>query len=173
MGLPLPSVLVGNDVAIAAALVTGVMMAVTLLRPRRTTAAWRRGAEGEERVARVLDRLRKRGWSVEHDLAIPGTKANIDHLVDSPRGLFVVDTKNYRGRLHFDQGVLQRGHSSFAREVQSVRWQADFVRRTRAGCSPVHCIICVLGAELPCPRIVFGGVVVVAGTRSLMSEFDR
>jgi hypothetical protein len=48
--------------------------------------AWRRGAAGERHTARLLGRLEQRGWVVLHDLAIPGSAANIDHLVIGPGG---------------------------------------------------------------------------------------
>ncbi|HET7518006.1 MAG TPA: nuclease-related domain-containing protein, partial [Actinomycetes bacterium] len=42
------------------------------------TVAWRRGAAGERRTARLLAPLERHGWAVLHDLAIPGSAANID-----------------------------------------------------------------------------------------------
>jgi hypothetical protein len=48
-------------------------------------SAWRRGAAGERRTARLLDPLERHGWAVLHDLAVPGSRANIDHLVIGPR----------------------------------------------------------------------------------------
>jgi hypothetical protein len=60
------------------------------------TVAWRRGAAGERRTARLLAPLERRGWAVLHDLAISGSKANIDHLVIGPGGV-VIDSKQYRG----------------------------------------------------------------------------
>ena len=47
-------------------------------RPSPDAAAWRRGAEGEQRTARLLDPLEGHGWAVLHDLAVPGSRANID-----------------------------------------------------------------------------------------------
>jgi hypothetical protein len=40
--------------------------------------AWRRGAAGERRTARLLGPLQGQGWVVLHDLAVPGSPANID-----------------------------------------------------------------------------------------------
>jgi hypothetical protein len=40
--------------------------------------------------------------AVLHDLAIPGTAANIDQLVIGPGGVVVIDAKQYRGRLRLD-----------------------------------------------------------------------
>jgi hypothetical protein len=42
------------------------------------TLAWQRGAAGERRTARLLASLERHGWAVLHDLAIPGSQANID-----------------------------------------------------------------------------------------------
>jgi hypothetical protein len=42
------------------------------------TVAWRRGVAGERRTARLLAPLERRGWAVLHDLAVPGSAANID-----------------------------------------------------------------------------------------------
>jgi hypothetical protein len=59
--------------------------------PSTDTLAWRRGAAGERRTARLLAPLERRGWAVLHDLAIPGTQANLDHLVIGPGGVLVID----------------------------------------------------------------------------------
>jgi hypothetical protein len=65
-------------------------------------AAWRQGAAGERAVARRLDRLTDRGVVVLHDRRIPGTRANIDHLVVSSSGVYVIDAKNYTGTVRVD-----------------------------------------------------------------------
>jgi hypothetical protein len=55
-------------------------------RPSPDAVAWRRGAAGERRTARLLAALERQGWAVLHDLAVPGSRANIDHLVIGPGG---------------------------------------------------------------------------------------
>jgi hypothetical protein len=47
-------------------------------RPSPDAVAWRRGAAGERRTARLLAPLERHGWAVLHDLAVPGSRANID-----------------------------------------------------------------------------------------------
>jgi hypothetical protein len=47
-------------------------------RPSEQVTAWRRGAKGERRTARLLDRLTRDGYVVLHDLAVPGSPANVD-----------------------------------------------------------------------------------------------
>jgi hypothetical protein len=64
-----------------------------------STAAWAYGANGEKTLGKLLDPLRNEGMAVLHDRRIPGSKANIDHLVVAPWGVFVIDAKNYKGRV--------------------------------------------------------------------------
>jgi Nuclease-related domain len=59
-------------------------------RPSPVARAWRRGAAGERRTARLLSQLQRRGWAVLHDLAVPGSRANIDHLAIGPGRVFVI-----------------------------------------------------------------------------------
>ena len=54
--------------------------------PSSDTVAWRRGAVGERRTARLLGPLERQGWAVLHDLAVPQSRANLDHLVIGPGG---------------------------------------------------------------------------------------
>jgi Nuclease-related domain len=65
-------------------------------RPSTDAVAWRRGAAGGRRTARLLSHLERHGWAVLHDLAVPGSPANLDHLVIGPGGVFVIDSS---GRL--------------------------------------------------------------------------
>ncbi len=46
-----------------------------------------------------MPELRCEGFAVLHDRRIPGTRANIDHIVVSPAGVFVIDAKNWSGRV--------------------------------------------------------------------------
>lgn len=61
------------------------------------TKNWARGAEGERQLGARLDALTEAGIVVLHDRLRPGTTANIDHLVVTPSGIWVIDAKHYRG----------------------------------------------------------------------------
>lgn len=61
--------------------------------------AWSIGAEGERVTGRELDKLPD-GYRVLHDLRILGSRANVDHVVIGPTGVFVVESKRMRGKLH-------------------------------------------------------------------------
>jgi hypothetical protein len=95
-------------------------------RPSPDVVAWRRGAAGERRTARLLGPLEREGWAVLHDLAVPGSRANIDHLVIGPGGVFVIDSKQYRGRLQLDSsGCLWHGRYPLASTLRAVSLEAD------------------------------------------------
>ncbi len=57
---------------------------------------WARGADGEKKTKRRIDRLPPE-WSAYHDLDTG--HGNIDHLVVGPGGLFVLDSKTWRGTI--------------------------------------------------------------------------
>jgi hypothetical protein len=65
---------------------------------RQSTRAWLDGAIGEERLGARLDQLVSNGVQVLHDRRIPGTRANIDHILIAAGKVWVVDAKRYKGR---------------------------------------------------------------------------
>jgi hypothetical protein len=69
-------------------------------RPSEQARTWQRGAHGERHTARLLDRLTRDGYVVFHDLAVPDSPANVDHLVIGPTGVFVIDSKQWTGSVH-------------------------------------------------------------------------
>ncbi|SDX46994.1 NERD domain-containing protein [Paenibacillus sp. CF384] len=65
-----------------------------------------KGIIGEKSVIRKLNKLDKRKYEVIHDLTIPSTSGRttqIDHVVISIHGIFVIETKNYRGWIVGDE----------------------------------------------------------------------
>jgi Nuclease-related domain len=136
-------------------------------RPSPDAVAWRRGAAGERRTARLLDLLERHGWAVLHDLAVPGSRANIDHLMIGPGGVFVIDSKHYRGRLQLDgSGRLWHGRYPLAPTLRAVDFEAD--RAAQVLVDPdvvVVPIVAVHGAQVPWGKVVMNGVPVVAARR--------
>jgi hypothetical protein len=100
-------------------------------RPSEQARSWRRGAHGERRTARRLDRLTRDGYVVFHDLAVPGnTGANVDHLVIGPSGVFVIDSKQWTGSVHQStDGLVWHNHYPLDRTLERVRWEAAAVGR--------------------------------------------
>jgi Nuclease-related domain len=60
--------------------------------------AWGVGGDGEVRLGDRLDLLRDDGVVAIHDRRVPATRANIDHIVVSATGVYVVDAKRYKGK---------------------------------------------------------------------------
>ena len=100
-----------------------------------------------------------------HDLAVPGSRANVDHLVIGLGGLFVIDSKLYRRRLQLDpSGQLWHGRYS------PLRCRRCRSRPTAALVLPdpdvvVVPIVAVHGAQVPWGKVVMEGVPVVAARR--------
>jgi hypothetical protein len=104
---------------------------------------------------------------VLHDLALPGSQANLDHLVIGRGGVFVIDSKQYRGRLQLDgSGRLWHGRHPLAPALRSVSWEADQAAQVLPdpGMAVVP-IVAVHGARVPWGKVVVDGVPVVPARR--------
>ena len=136
-------------------------------RPSPDAIAWRRGAAGERRTARLLAALERHGWAVLHDLAVPGSQANIDHLVIGPGGVFVIDAKQYRGRLQLDpSGRLWHGRYPLTPILRAVSFEADQAAQVLPNPAvAVVPIVAVHGAQVPLGKVVVEGVPVVSARR--------
>jgi hypothetical protein len=144
----------------AAILAAGGLAYLLRFRVSAETTAWRRGAKGEQRTARRLRRL-GRGWSVFHDLAIPGSRANADHLVIGPPGVFLIDSKHYRGRLTLTpEGTLWYGHHPLTGVLATVRWEAAVLGQALG--TTITPMLCVQGAQLPWGELMAEGIPVLA-----------
>jgi hypothetical protein len=142
----------------------GFLLAVT--DEPQSTRAWERGAIGEEKLAKSLNTLTERGARVLHDRRIPGSRANIDHLVVGPAGVFVIDAKRYKGRPHLrvEGGILRArtetlmvGGRDCAKLVTGIHKQIDLVTAGLVAASvdlvPVRGMLCFIDADWP----LFGG----------------
>lgn len=122
----------------------------------QSTKAWKVGAEGEQRVAEVM--ATATGVEVLHDRRVPGSRANIDHIVVGPQGVFVVDAKKYTGAVEvrdvgsffrLDERLYVNGRDRTAL-VEGVLGQLDVVRTALADAFPdvpVRGVLCFVGCE--------------------------
>jgi Nuclease-related domain len=136
-------------------------------RPSRDAVAWRRGAAGERHTARLLAPLERDGWAVLHDLAVPRSQANLDHLVIGPGGVFVIDSKQYRGRLQLDStGRLWHGRYPLDPVLRSVEFEANQAAQVLPdpGVTVVP-IVAVHGAQVPWGKVVIRGVPILPARR--------
>lgn len=131
---------------------------------RRKGESWAKGATGERTVGAILDGLVRRGVVVLHDRAIPGSKANIDHITVGPRGVHVIDPKHYTGRVEVREGRLFVKGRHRGKLVDSMERQAWEVEAALAQVDvPVHPVLCFVGSQWPLIRrpLQFGRVAVV------------
>jgi hypothetical protein len=131
-----------------AGLAVAVLVAWRLrFRPSEQTRTWQRGAAGERHTARLLDRLVRDGFVVFHDLAVPGSPANVDHLVIGPTGVFVIDSKQWTGSVQQGaDGLAWHNHYPLDRTLETVRWEAETIGRLLG--TRVHPLLCVHGAHV-------------------------
>ena len=146
----------------------GLLVTALAWRPRPDPERWLRGAAGERATADVLGRLPDRKWAVMHDLAIPGHRANIDHLVIGPTGAWAVDTKTTRAGVRAGWWSVRIG----GRKLDSgpTRWEAAVVSEMLG--VPVRPLI-ALHAEGLRPRGGRAGRVRVVPAQSLVRTLRR
>jgi hypothetical protein len=126
-----------------------------------STAAWRKGASGEAAVGEFLSKFAaENDFYVLHDRAIPGSKANIDHLLISDRGVFVIDAKNYTGLIQIrgegnffnSREVLYVGNRNQSKLVDGVKKQVLIVANALAKLNseiPVTGMLAFVEADFP------------------------
>lgn len=136
-------------------------VAVALSDERQSTKAWATGAVGEERLGARLEGCVSPSLAVLHDRLIPGSRANIDHLVVTPGGIWVIDAKRYKGRprLQIEGGIIRPrvdmlfvGRRNCTRLVDGVLKQMDVIREL-VGDAPIKGALCFVDADWP----LFGG----------------
>ena len=96
-------------------------------------ARWAHGAAGEATTGLLLVQLEAHGWHVRHDLALPRSRANLDHVLISPCGTTVVvlDTKAWRRSwpTHLVHGRVHCGDQDRHEQVEKV---AAYARKVAA-----------------------------------------
>lgn len=128
-----------------------------------------KGAKGEEWVAHELAFLSS-DYAVFNGLRLGGGKQNFDHIIVGPAGIFVVETKNWKGSVEFRDGKLYAGGKEPSRpplkQVKAATAElVDFLDDSGRGALPVHSILCFLGTRLPEEIMNVNGVVVCSGQR--------
>jgi hypothetical protein len=133
-------------------------------RPSLDTRAWRDGAQGERATARLLRRLTHHGFVVFHDVAIPGTPANADHVIIGPGGVVLVDSKRYTGRVwQGPDGRVWHNQYPMDRPLRSLRMETAAIAELLG--VPVRPLVCVHGARVDFAGLVAGDVEIVPAGR--------
>jgi len=147
------------------ALAAALAIAATTSRVR--IESFVKGARGEERVARELSFL-PAGYDVFHGLArstrtIMGRAGDFDHVVVGPNGVFLVETKNWSGRVTVDgERLLVGGGDPDRSPVAQVRDAAVQLTEWLAGACEAEVspqpVVCFASDALAADRATAGGV---------------
>ena len=134
-----------------------ILVMSALFNTPNSITAWQIGADGEVRTGRLLETLEADGFRILHDRKIPGARsANIDHIVIGPPGIYVVETKSYKGSLQirgneiFVAGRRKNGWiDEVSREAAAVRTAlADELLAHGWTVTPIICVRIVSGKDL-------------------------
>jgi hypothetical protein len=135
------------------AIATVIAIVATFLKYRqikKQVQALKLGRDGERVVGRHLDELMRKGYHIFHD--VQGDDFNADHVVISPHGVFVVETKTYskpvRGnaKVEFDgERVLVNGWEPDRNPVIQAKalrkWLYDLLLKSTGKTFPVKAIV--------------------------------
>ncbi len=124
------------------------------------------GYKTERQVAGSLAPLAVAGYTFLHDRGWPGSRrAQIDHLVIGPGGLFIVDTKSW-AEVTIDDGRIFRGDSD---ETDSINRLADVAYGAQAALAEVglaagevRAVVVLANQSMPATEV---GFVTVVGER--------
>jgi len=147
------------------AVVAGVLLAWG----DRRLGNYLKGAKGEEWVAHELSFLSSE-YTVFNGLRLGGGKQNFDHIVVGPSGIYVVETKNWKGSVEFREGKLYAGGKEPSRpplrQVKAATTElVAFLDDSGHGGFPVHSVLCFISTKLPEEVMNVNGVVVCSGAR--------
>lgn len=123
---------------------------------------WAQGASGEEVVAAALAKRCGPDVVVLHDRAVPGSRANIDHIAICPTGVYVIDSKRYKGKVAVSKPLFGRAKLTIAgrdktKLIDSLEKQVELVKSVVAASVvattrpdvPVHGALCFVDADIP------------------------
>ncbi|MFB7115583.1 nuclease-related domain-containing protein [Streptomyces sp. NPDC056291] len=146
--------------------------------PTRAEARAKRfkiGAVGERYVAKLLEPLIREGWVFFADCALPRSKANVDILAISPRGLvLVVDPKKWgRSRLTVRNKRLMHGRKDVSGRLGGLDYEARTVSSLLR--VPVVPVAAMVGPMIPGTILRFRGIRLVPAddVPELLRALDR
>jgi hypothetical protein len=128
-------------------------------------ARWEAGEKGEQMTHALLEPLTAEGWRGFYDRALPGTRANVDHVLLPPCGGFVVnlDSKLWskrRGTVAIRGGRLVHGEEDRGRALEAVLYESRELAKLLD--VPVVRMVVVHSAPVQGGRFTLAGVGVVA-----------
>lgn len=117
---------------------------------RKTIERLKMARDGERMVAEELQKLLKDGAAVIHDIV--GEKFNIDHVVISRQGVFLIETKTYSKPIDSDAKISFEGDHIFVdgqkidrepiKQAKSLsKWLQELLLKTTGKKFPIHPVV--------------------------------
>ena len=121
--------------------------------------AFQQGHAGEQRIGAYLEKATANGPTILlHNRRMPGSHGDIDHIAISPTGIYVIDTKDHKGKIKIARPLLGtskllingRDHTQFLdgldRQIAAVRTSLG---GTQHADIPIQGAVCFTKADLP------------------------
>lgn len=160
-------------IGVTAGVIAAIAEAVYRARTNSSVPAWRRTSVAERRTEGQLRKLERNGYRTLHARAIPGSEAQIDHLVVGPTGVYAVDSEKWDRRLPVR---VQMGkklfHGPFDKKerLTEARWEATQAGEliTKAFGREVTVVpsLAIYGPPVPWKIMTIRGVDVYQGDRA-------
>jgi len=93
------------------ALIMILIFTAKFIHAKKKIRALKQGRDGEKAVGQYLERLRESGAQVFHD--VPGKGFNIDHVVISKSGIYVIETKTFSKPDKGEARIIYNGEAVF------------------------------------------------------------
>ena len=115
-------------IGLTAAVLAAIADTVYTSKTSSSVAAWRHLGATERKTERQLHGMSRGGYRALHARAIPGSDAQIDHLVIGPTGVYAVDSENWDKRMPLramSHRKLFLGPFNQKDRLDEARWEAD------------------------------------------------
>ncbi|NUO97137.1 MAG: NERD domain-containing protein [Nonomuraea sp.] len=160
-------------VGVTAGVIAAILEAVYRARSHSTVPAWRRASVAERRTEGQLRKLERNGYRTLHARAIPGSEAQIDHLVVGPTGVYAVDSEKWDKRLpvRVQMGKkLFHGPFDMKPRLTEAKWEAsqasELISKAYGREVTVVPSLAIYGPPVPWKIMTIRGVDVYQGDRA-------
>lgn len=159
---------------------------IRIITPSQRTTAWGKGALGEEAIGDLLNQYAtENNWVILHDLAIPNSKANIDHVLITNFAVFVIDSKNYQGLIEVrETGSIFQGYQKDlyiggrkkTALITGIAKQVQLISAEMSESVPVRGVLAFYKGEFPLlfkPSEIDGVLINSKGIKKILEGFPR
>ncbi|SEG87179.1 Nuclease-related domain-containing protein [Nonomuraea solani] len=153
--------------------IAAILEAVYRARSNSSVPAWRRASVAERRTEAQLRKLERSGYRTLHARAIPGSEAQIDHLVVGPTGVYAVDSEKWDRRLpvRVQMGKkLFHGPFDMKPRLTEAKWEAsqasELITKSFGREISVVPSLAIYGPPVPWKIMTIRGVDVYQGDRA-------